>query len=144
MNKEFKQMSCLLSGLLCLTACGAALTHKEDKPQQNIFVPSPSFPEPTTFTNDITIYEGQNINEIDTDPTVEGTYDIFTITYLVMFFLSELLFILMVKDMWSETVYHQYMMVKTGLISMLKTMKKHLSLVLDMMWKSLSKTIRKR
>ena len=81
MNKEFKQMSCLLSGLLCLTACGAALTHKEDKPQQNIFVPSPSFPEPTTFTNDITIYEGQNINEIDTDPTVEGTYDIFTITY---------------------------------------------------------------
>ena len=79
MNKEFKQMTCLLSTMLCLTACAAWANREDNTQPQNTFVPS--FGEPITFTNDITIYEEQNVEEIDTDPTVEGTYDIFTITY---------------------------------------------------------------
>lgn len=80
MNKEFVKMGCLLSTMLiATTACGIAKKNQEQP--QPIEIVEPITPssngEPLLNPEN---YE-QNINEIDTDPTVEGTYDIFTITY---------------------------------------------------------------
>jgi len=77
MNKEFKKMSCLLSTMLCLTACAAFIHGKEE--EENF--PPVDFPLQNYVTVPEYHFEPQNIEEIDTDPTVEGTYDLYTITY---------------------------------------------------------------
>lgn len=78
MTKEFKKMSCLLSALLCFTACGS-FVHAKSQKENNVNIPSTG--EPILVIDQEDTYDEQNIEEIDTDPTVEGTYDLFTITY---------------------------------------------------------------
>ena len=81
MNKEFKKMSCLLSGMLIFSACGLAAANV--KKEENIFHPTPEITPLIPEKPELIIPEdlAQNIEEIDTDPTVEGTYDLYTITY---------------------------------------------------------------
>ena len=82
MTKEFKKMGCLLGTMLCFTATGSFIYMHS---QKEIKTPSAATPiivvEPEIITEPENTYDEQNIEEIDTDPTVEGTYDIFTITY---------------------------------------------------------------
>lgn len=69
MNKDLVKMGCILSVLLCGTLVGSCTSRQNTEPAPT--------EEPLLNPEE---YE-QNIEEIDVDPTVEGTWDIFTITY---------------------------------------------------------------
>ena len=79
MNKELGKMSFILTMMICATSCGIfSVTYAKNRDEEN-FVPFPA--QITPIHNDVVEFPEQNIEEIDTDPTVEGTYDLFTITY---------------------------------------------------------------
>lgn len=77
MNKDLVKMGCILSVLLCGTLVGSCTARENTEPKEEIIIEPTPTEEPILNPED---YE-QNIEEIDTDPTVEGTWDIFTITY---------------------------------------------------------------
>ncbi len=77
MNKDLVKMGCILSVLLCGTLVGSCTSRENTEPKEEIIEPTQSTGEPLLNPED---YE-QNIEEIDTDLSVQGTWDIYTITY---------------------------------------------------------------
>lgn len=77
MNKDLIKMGCLLSTMLiATTACGIA--HKQEQiPTEEEVIITPSSSEPLLNPEDY----AQNEDEIEIDLSVQGTWDIFTITY---------------------------------------------------------------
>lgn len=79
MNKDFKKMSLLLSGMLAATSFGIYSSYRIPEELPPVVIPTSAEPLIPPELNTDT--GAQNPEEIDIDPTVEGTYDIFTITH---------------------------------------------------------------
>lgn len=77
MNKDLIKMGCLLTLLLTGTACGAIYHNNKTPKEEPVIDPTPSSGEPLLNPEDY----AQNEEEIEIDLSVQGTWDIFTITY---------------------------------------------------------------